>query len=226
MNSRILIAAGMAIICTASVQAQGMANDLLAGKLVDPQVGQWAWYDLVAPEVNQKYVVRQAIVDEEKVGRKTGYWVEIEVMPEAGFRTVYKMLLTGPASDARNIHSIVVKQGNEKAREVPVSNETTADKNKIRSDRKSLGLEKVDTLSGAVQAEHIELREGDRIVHLWVNEQIKPTGIVKLRTTGGEMTLRNSGIGGDHAQSVITETPLKPGEAPVSSGPEPEILVE
>jgi len=189
--------------------AQGLVGDLLAGKLVNPKVGQWAWYNLVAAKGGKKYVIRQAIVGEERVSRKQGYWVEFEIIPEVGFKIVYKMLLTGPASDPENIHRVIEKSGVDPAQEVAVD-QAAAKPVASESKRRSLGLEDIHTLDGAIRAEHYEVLEGADIIHVWINEKINPTGIVRMRSLDGEMVLRNHGSGGENADSVIAEKPLPP----------------
>lgn len=201
---------------------QGLVGDLLAGKLVDPKTGQWAWYNLVDATGGKKYVIRQAIVGEEKVNRKPGYWVEFEVIPEVGFKMVYKMLLTGPASDPKNIHRVIEKSGVDPAREVAV--DTAAPATSVpESKRRSIGQEEVVTINGPVRAEHYEVTQGDQLISVWINEKINPTGIVRMQSRDGEMILRNHGEGGENAKSIITETPLPPEETPAVSAPKTEI---
>jgi len=209
------------VVCVPLAGAQGIASDLLGGKLINPERGQWAWYDLQPAEGFVKYVVRQAVIGEEKVGRKTGYWVEIEVVPSVGYKTIYKMLLTGPASDPGNIHRIIVKQGRDPAFEAPLD-DAKADEDKPKQKRKSKGMETLDVPQGKIKAERLDITEGDRTITLWVNEDIKPSGIVQMRTEDGQMTLRSFGKGGEYGVSAITEKPLK--EPPARE--KPEVRVE
>jgi len=197
----------MAIAC-ASAHAQGMVGDFLSGKLVNPKVGQWAWYDLVDTHGGQRYVVRQAIIGEEQVDRKDGFWVEFEVVPEVGFKVIYKMLLTGPTSDPANIHRVIEKSEPDPARELALDSDVRKTAPEKSPKRKSMGMDSVDTLDGKVRAEHYEITDGDKSVHLWINEDVTPSGVVRMRAPDGEMTLRNYGVGGKNAESAIRETPL------------------
>ncbi len=219
----ILVIAVFAV--AAPAMAQGVVGDLLAGKLVDPQVGQWAWYDLSSGRGNKKFVVRQAIVGEEKVGRKTGYWVEIEVVPEVGYRVIYKMLLTGPASDPRNIVRVIEKTGAEPAVELEVDPDASGEE-APKPERKPAGQENVATMNGVVSAEHYEVAQNGQTMHLWINESIKPTGIVKLESLDGRMVLRNYGEGGEYAKSVIVEQPISAAEAAKIRESQPEAAPE
>jgi len=190
--------------------AQGAVGDFLTGKLVAPEVGQWAWYDLTDEETGAKFVVRQAIVGKEKVGRKTGYWVETEIMPTLGFPSMFKMLLTGPASDPANIHKMVRQQGTEPPELVPVPKPDDPGKAKPKPKRMTVGEEEVETLSGQISCEHAVIITGDRSVDVWTNKKVLPTGIVRMKSPEGELILRNHGTGGENAQSKIKMAPGAP----------------
>ena len=187
--------------------AQGGVNDLLEGKLVDPKVGQWAWYDLADVASGNHYVIRQAVVGSEKIGKDTGYWVEFEIVPEVGYRSVFKMLLTGPASDPKNIHRVIRKQGIDAAEEVPREEmKPSADVGGERPKRESIGSDDVVTPSGVVRAERTRITKGGQTIDLWINDDVPPTGIVQMRSAQGEMKLRNYGLGGKDAESVLGQT--------------------
>jgi len=187
-----------------SAYGQGL-NDLLSGKLLNPKVGQWAVYDLSDTSGKDKFVVRQAIVGEEKVGGKTAHWLELEIVPAVGFRTVYKMLVTGPASDPKNIHKIIVRQDPDPAETLPVD-EVFADAPPPREpSRESLGPESVKTGQGPLESEHFRVAADSGPVDLWFNEKVLPAGIVRMKSADGEMILRAYGTGGDEAKSAVDE---------------------
>jgi hypothetical protein len=182
--------------------AQGM-NDLLAGKLVDPKVGQWAWYDLTDTSGANKFMVRQAIVGEEKVGRQTAHWVEVEIVPAIGYKTAYKMLLTGPASDPRNIHKIVYRQEPDPPEELPVDEALGDMKAVPEPKRERVGKDTVKTASGDVDAEHYRVAGANGPLDIWINESLPPTGIVRITSEEGEMILKAYGVGGSSAASAM-----------------------
>jgi len=182
--------------------AQGVLGDVLAGKLVKPEVGPWAWYDLVDTETHKRFLLRQAIVGEEKIGRKTGYWLEVEVVPDVGFSTVYKMLLTGPANDPKHVHRLLLRQGENAVSEVPVDREAPSPK-KSKSKRDSLGIVEIETAQGMLLAEHVLIEEGETRVELWLNNAVRPMGIVRMKAEQGELILRNYGTGGENALSRL-----------------------
>lgn len=208
----------MFLAAAPSAPAQGVINDLLAGKLLDPRVGQWAWYTLHSADEEEHFAVRQAIVDSEPVGRQTGYWLEVEVVPQAGYKTIFKMLLTGPANDARNVHRIVAKHGLDPAFEVPVEAQIP-DERPPRARRRSHGMEDLVTRSGVIRAERFTVTQGDQELELWLHDAVLPTGIVRMRSPDGEMIVQRYGVGGKDAESLIESVekvrPLpEPGEEP------------
>lgn len=203
MKRLILLTAAVGLALSGVAKAQGV-NDLFAGKLVDPKVGQWAWYDISDTSGGKKYTIRQAVVGEEPVDGKKGYWVEIELVPAAGFKTVYKMLLTGPANDPKNIHKILAKQGNDPVETVSVEKAFGTEPAKAEPNRKQLGSEDIKTAGGSVRADHYSVDSDAGPIDMWINEAVPPTGIVRVKSAHGQMALRNYGAGGKDGASAIT----------------------
>jgi len=217
--------AWMAIAGTATSQ-QGVVADVLSGSLIKPSEGQWAWYELTDTESGYHYALRQAIVGRERVGWKTGYWLEVEVVPNVGYRSVYKMLLTGPASDPRNVHRLIVRDGLGEPQEIPLPEAREEAEPAGKSDRTSLGAESVKLATGeSVEAEHLKIEQDGGASDVWVNDAVRPMGIVRMVSSGGELLLRSYGEGGDNARSVMDEPP--PGaEGAASTKPKVEVRVE
>lgn len=215
MRIRIVAAALTYLAATHAAWAQeGVVGNVLAGELVKPEKGQWAWYLLTDKATDQQYALRIAIVEEEKVGKKKGYWLEIEVVPTLGYGSVYAMLLTGPASDPRNVHRIMVREGRNPVRETPVDPQAAkADKGK-NPKRKSLGEEEIQTSGGLVQAEHMQWVANGQATDVWLNDDVRPLGIVRLVSNEGNLMLRNYGKGGPDARSTLYERPAAGGNAP------------
>lgn len=190
------------VVAALPAAAQGM-NDLIAGKLVDPKVGQWAWYDLTDKGMTAKFSVRQAIVGEEKVSGKKGYWVELEIVPEIGYRTIYKMLLTGSANDPKNIHKIMMRQEPEDVETVSPQEALEGVKPVAEPQRELIGEETIATANGPVPTQHYRVEGESGGLEVWINEKIPPTGIVRMKSPSGEMLLRAYGEGGESAASAI-----------------------
>ena len=207
---RFLAILTLAALCPAEAGPQGILSDVLAGKLVKPEVGQWAWYSLRDTQANRKYLLRQAIVGQEKVKRKTGIWVEVELIPDVCFPTIYKMLLTGPASDSKNIHRILLKTGGQPLVELPVEKGTLVDRKKEKTKRVSAGQVELETPAGIIETEHVIVTSASETIELWLNDKIRPMGIVRMRTSAGELMLQAYGTDGPEGESKLgleAETP-------------------
>ena len=218
------------VLVAGAGHAQGVIGDVLAGKLVKPKVGAWAWYDVKDAATGQAFVLRLAIVGEKEVLRKQGYWLEVEVVPLVGYRSVYKMLLTGPADDPANVHQLLQREGTGEVVEVEPEKEEAGDASDEETETKEpkrtlLGREDVKTEGGVVPADRYELLDGERQVEIWLNEDVRPMGLVRLKSATGELMLRHYGVGGQDARSVIHDRPV-PGVEPPEAGVKVDVRVD
>lgn len=243
MNTRqrvIHVLVGIALCCPA--WGQGALQDVLAGKLVQPKAGVWAWYDLTDTTANQNYMVRLAVVGEEKVGAKTGHWLEIELVPRIGFRSIYKMLLTGPASDEANVHKIVQREGTGPIQEVDFAKERREKKKKDGKDepaestpsgedvakepeRTLVGEEDISLASGPLKTQHFSCVEEGKKTDLWLSDKVPPMGLVQMKSPDGELLLRSYGEGGRDGKSAIN-APVVPGKEDDDLGIRVDVKVE
>jgi hypothetical protein len=197
-----------------------LLGDVFSGKLVNPKVGAWAWYDITSGKAEsggaaQLGMMRLAIVDEEKVKGKQGYWLEMEYVPSIGYPSIYKMLLTGPADDPANVHKVFRREGNTGKEEVPLPSdaEKAAAPDAAKSDRKLVGDEDVKTPGGTLHAQHYQVTEGGESLDVWIDESVSPMGIVQMKSGDGALVLRDHGNGGREARSVIDDAAPKPNDS-------------
>ncbi|HPO14960.1 MAG TPA: hypothetical protein PLI09_16075 [Candidatus Hydrogenedentes bacterium] len=220
------------LLLSGAAAAQGIVGDVFSGKLIKPEVGVYAWYDLKDNATNQKFLLRQAVVGEEKVGLKKGYWVETQVIPEIGFPSIYKMLLTGPANDTKNVHKIIVKEGQKTPVEIPLdSSQKESEDSSKKETRESVGKEKITTGQGEIEAEHILISKsmennaaGQQKVEVWLNDEVRPMGIVKMTSPSGDLVLQRYGKGGPDGTSAIDA--LKQSEDPTAPTTNVKVNVE
>lgn len=200
---RLFLLAACLCIVGRPAEAQNVIADIMSGKLINPEVGVFAWYELKDAASGARVFLRQAIVGSKKVGDKEGFYLETEVLPEIGFPIVYKMLLTGPATDPANVHEVMVKDGMNPPETVPLDTlqqETAAVQ---EGKRESQGKVTVETLAGPIEAEHFVIDEGEHKSEVWVNDTVRPMGIVKMIAPEGELILTRHGTGGSDAESVL-----------------------
>ncbi|MCL4218241.1 MAG: hypothetical protein KJ052_14735 [Candidatus Hydrogenedentes bacterium] len=201
---------------------QSLTDELLGGALIEPKTGQWVRYDVIDAKSNEHLLVRQAIVEKERVKRKQGWWLEIDIRSGDGSYSVVKMLLTGPASNSRNVVKIFRKQGIHPPEELPVESIEPDEKTDSgKSKRKSLGLETLLLSDNtAIRAEHWRIMRGEKELHLWSSNSVRPSGIVRLETADGVMMLRDFGVGGELGKSVLDHTQTSKNEE--DGQPEPQ----
>ena len=203
---------GFALLLSGTALGQGVFSDIMSGKLINPEEGVFAWYELKDTATGSKFFMRQAIVGKKQVEGKDGYYLETEVMPEVGFPIIYKMLLTGPASDPKNVHEIMVKDGAKRVEHIPVDTLKGEDQETNETLREFQGEETLATPAGEIKTEHFTLGHGDNASEVWVNDKVRPMGIVRLTSPEGELLLTRFGVGGSDAESAI-DRKLKEQEA-------------
>lgn len=228
----------LAFFCSMA-KGQGIISDVFSGKLVNPKAGAWARYSVTKGKAEPGRwdlvgTIRLAIVGEEKVGDKPGYWLETEYVPSVGDPSVCKMLLTGPANDPANVHKVFRREGLEKKQQLPIKPE--GDDKKGRSappegkkddsavappkpakepDGKLVvgeGESVFRIVSGVIVAQHYEAKNGDKKIDLYMNESVCPMGIVRLESEDGNLLLDDYGTGGPGARSVIDDPPPAAGK--------------
>lgn len=210
MRWTVALLIGVALASPESARGQEMLGDLFAGKLINPEVGAYAVYDLVDKATGKRFLLRQAVVGGETVKREDGFWVEIELIPELGFPLIYKMLLTGPANEAENVHRIIVKEGNTEPREVPVDPAALKSESPQAGKRRSVGVDRIALAEGEIEAEHFIIESGGdpaAASEVWTNDAVRPMGVVRMITPNGELRLRRFGKGGPDGLSAIKAEP-------------------
>lgn len=184
--------------------AQGIMSDLMSGKLVNPEVGAFAWYNLTDSATGKQFFLRQAIVADERVNRKDAYWLETELVPKVGYPTVYKMLLTGPASDPDNVHRLIIREGTQPPQEIEID-QSRKPEEATGPPRKSLGVETVSLPDREVLAERFAVGRGEAKTEIWVSEEVRPMGLVRMKSPEGELILQRFGVGGKDGASAIPD---------------------
>jgi len=213
-----LTAVAVLLLGSATAHAQNAVRDVLAGKLVKPEVGAWAWYEIDDPASEEKVQLRQAITGEERVKRKTGYWVETQIRPQTGFSVVYKMLLTGPATEPGNVHAVYYQTGTDLPLEVPLDEFEMEGAAPDTESLTPVGEVAMPTPQGSIVCQHYKLADGTEV---WISDALPPLGIVRLQSANGNMVLQSYGKGGPEAESRL-RTPEEQKADPQPGAPVPE----
>lgn len=204
---RIVLVSLCLLVLSFSAAGQGVFQDIMSGSLINPETGVFSWYELKDAEDGRTLFVRQAIVGEKRVSGKKGFYLETEIIPEVGFPLVYKMLLTGPATDKNNVHEILVREGFNEAESVPLDNLENPVEEGPEAVRTSLGTETVTTPAGDLEAEHFTIEKDGEKTEVWISDSVRPMGIVKMVSHDGELLLTRSGQGGEDGTSAFDRRP-------------------
>ncbi|MGC8847020.1 MAG: hypothetical protein ACP5QY_14360, partial [Candidatus Hydrogenedens sp.] len=149
----------------------------------------------------------QALTGIEKIDENTSaLWLESEIIPMEGFPSVYRFLISYDNNGKEKIHKIVVREGANPPQNIDV--ETMSGNTDTPSKKNLIGEEDIEFKNGKIKAKHYRISEDNTTKEIWLNDEVKPLGIVKLSTTEGEMVLMKYGKGGDESRSAI-DLPLK-----------------
>ncbi|MCF6284475.1 MAG: hypothetical protein L3K26_04735, partial [Candidatus Hydrogenedentes bacterium] len=121
-----------------------------------------------------------------------------------GFPSVYKMLLTGPASDPKNVHRLLLREGQGGAQEIEVDRTQQAEV-EPEAPRSSKGMESITLTSGKIETEHFVIDDPEGEIEIWVSDLVKPMGLVRMITPLGELMLQRYGVGGKDGMSAFPE---------------------
>jgi len=182
--------------------AQSFMEDLFKGKMLSSEPGVWAIYEITDKSSKTQILLRQAITGIEKIDENTtALWLESEIIPTEGFPSVYRFLISYDKNGKEKIHKIVVREGANPPQNI--DNETTSENTETTSKKKLIGEEDIEFKNGKIKAKHYRIDGDNATKEIWLNDEVKPLGIVKLSTNEGEMILVKYGKGGEESKSAI-----------------------
>ncbi len=170
-----------------------------------PLLGGWAEY-LARGAGGEIFRMRVSVVEKEG----DDFWYETVVWAEG--RMITKVLASGDPNDEKNVKRMIVKYGEEPAREVPVADKKPASqKEEAPHDKKDKGSEEIRVLAGTFTTKHFQYRQGGKTTDTWENNCVSPYGLIRLMSTDMEMVLLGYGTG---ARSLILEKKPAAGQTP------------
>jgi len=170
-----------------------------------PMLGGWAEY-LARGAGGEIFRMRVSVVEKEG----DDFWYETVVWAEG--RMITKVLASGDPNDEKNVKRMLVKYGEEPAREVPIADKKPASlKDGAPHDKKDKGSEEIKVLAGTFTTKHFQYRRGGKTTDTWENNCVSPYGLIRLISTDMEMVLLGYGTG---ARSLIPGKKPAAGRAP------------
>ncbi|HOK08128.1 MAG TPA: hypothetical protein PLT82_01975 [Candidatus Hydrogenedens sp.] len=190
---------------TFNIHSQDFLEGLLSGKIISSEPGVWAIYEILDKISNTHVLLRQAITGTEVVDKDTNaLWLESEIIPLEGFPSVYRFLISYDSKGKETIHKIIVREGAEPPKNIDVTTISDSSKdNNLSQKKKFINEEEVTYKNGKIKSKHYKIENNGQIKDIWLNDDVKPLGIVKLTTNDGEMTLIQYGKGGNEGKSSL-----------------------
>lgn len=186
---------------------QSFMEDLFKGKILSSEPGVWAFYEITDKSQKTNLLLRQSITGTEKIDEKTtALWLESEIIPIEGFPSVFRFLISYDKNGKEKIHKIVIREGANPPQNIETQSMSETTENTLK--KKFMGEEEIEYKNGKIKAKHYEIEEDNTVKGIWLNDEVKPLGIVKLSTNEGDMILMKYGKGGEESKSAL-DSPTK-----------------
>lgn len=170
----------------------------------NPEVGQGAAYDVQNAD-GKKMTMEITVVGKESADGKDGYWLETDIPGTPQGEMVMKSLLVLDAGNVQ-ISRMIMQMPGSPPMEFPAQMMNGHDQPHpadVRTDSVDVGSESVTVPAGTFVCEHYRMKDGASDV--WVNEKVRPYGLVKSQ--GKNSTVVLSRVITD-AKDKITGTPV------------------
>jgi hypothetical protein len=172
--------------------------------IFNPVVGSGGEYEMTA-EKGTKMVMEIAIVGEESVAGKDGFWFEMTMSNSPMGQMVMKSLTVVDGTDTV-VSRMIMQMGSRPPMEMPTQmTKSSAQKQPadIRDRAEDVGSETITTPAGTFTTEHYKMKDGSG--DAWVAAKAGPYGLVKFQ--GKESTMVLTRVITD-AKDKITGTPV------------------
>jgi len=194
----------------AAEKSRDQWGDLLRrfGNTAKVKPGAWAAYRVQMAEAQEKPLVLQmkmSCVGAEKVGDQEGLWLEMEsTMPsterQEPMRMIMKSLVVGDPSQEQSIRKIIMQFGDQP----PMLMKADFDSMKEKSEppvAAVVGDESVTVPAGTFLCKHLRTTTNqDETSDIYLNQEVALFGVVKARTSSGEIELVGHGTTGAVSQ--------------------------
>jgi hypothetical protein len=189
MKSIRIIAVAVLVLTFAAGASAQFGNMMRPPELrgvFNPVVGEGANYQMV----DEKGITRQfeiTVVEKDSSG---GYWQEMAIQDPKGETVYMKMLLAKQGSDLIIQRSIVQTPGRPPMELTSMmQNQAKPQKLDYRAEAQNLGTESVTTPAGTFSCQHWRTTKENDNADIWINDKVKPWGLVKTSSKSGTLTL-------------------------------------
>lgn len=167
-----------------------------------PVLGGWAEYQISA-KGERPLKMKIAIVGKDG----DAFWYETVMESKSEGKIITKMLVSGDPEDQRSTKKMIIKVGNEPAMEMPIIIQTQKSQQKEKQLKfVDKGTERIKVPAGTFDTKHLQYKDGEDVVDIWVFKEVYPYGLIKSISKDTEMVLIGYGTG---AKTEITEVPQR-----------------
>jgi len=200
----------VAMPLVAAEKSRDQWGDLLRrfGNTAKVKPGAWAAYRMQMTEAQEKPSVLQmkmSCVGAEKVGDQEGLWLEMEsTMPsteqQEPVRMIVKTLIVGDPSQEQSVQKVLMQFGDQPPMLMKVAFDSTKEKPEPPV-AAVVGDESVTVPAGTFLCKHLRTTTNqDETSDIYLNQEVALFGVVKARTSTGEIELVGHGITGAVSQ--------------------------
>jgi len=215
---------GGAAVAQMGMGGMGMANSMRG--VWNPVIGSGGLYQLETPQHGSSQM-QIAIVGQDTVDGKAGYWLEMGMQSPRGGGTMYSKSFYVVEGGNIQVTRMIIQPPGRQPIEMPVgmgqggppgSRATQPQPADISKAGQDLGSESVTVPAGTFTAEHYKTTDG---ADIWVSPKVSPWGLVKMTSPNSNMTLLKVIT---DAKDQITGTPqvFNPGQMMNGGGGPPQ----
>jgi len=199
----------VALPLVAAEKSHDMWGDLFRryGSADKVKPGAWAAYRTQMAEAQEKpseLQMKMSCVGVEKVGDQEGFWLEMESTAlsedKEPVRMVVKSLVVGDPSQEQSVRKIIMQVGDQPPMLMKLDFDSLAEKSEPPV-AAIIGDETVTVPAGAFLCKHLrsQMSEGE-VSDIYLNQDVSLFGVVKVRTSDGELELVAHGATGAVSQ--------------------------
>jgi hypothetical protein len=200
----------IAMPLVAAEKSRDQWGDLLRryGSAAEAKPGAWAAYRMQMTEAQEKpseLQMKMSCVGTEKVGDQEGLWLEMEsTMPateqQEPMRMIIKSLIVGDPAQEQSVQKIIMQLGDQP----PMLMKVAFDSSKEKSEppvAAVVGDESVTVPAGTFLCKHLRTTtDQNETSDIYLNQEVALFGVVKARTSTGEIELVGHGATGAVSQ--------------------------
>jgi len=172
-----------------------------------PSVGAWSEYRIINTKGSDTTLFKYSLTGKEEYDKADCFWYEYHITEEKKV-IIIKMLISGSPKEPDNLKRLIVKNGDDRAIELPVPKRHSASPEPSeKPELLTVGTETIATPTGKLKCTHLKFKDKKERIDIWTNEVIPFFGLARRVDSSSVMEI--IGYGKTGAKTGITEKPQK-----------------